>query len=71
MGDAWPSIPHPWAWDREGYDGELKENMVITIESCIGREDGLECVKLEEMVVVRPGGCQLLSTFPFETDLMA
>ena len=70
MGDSWPSIPHPWAWEREGYDGELQENMVITIESCIGREDGLECVKLEEMVVVTPDGCQLLSTFPFEEDLM-
>lgn len=70
MGDAWPSIPHPQHWDQLGYEGELQENMVITIESCIGREDGLECVKLEEMVVVRPGGCQLLSTFPFEEELL-
>ena len=70
MGDAWPAIPHPQYWDELGYDGELEENMVITIESCIGREDGLECVKLEEMVVVRPHGCELLSTFPFEEDLM-
>ena len=70
MGDAWPSIPHPQHWDAIGYDGELRENMVITIESCIGREDGLECVKLEEMVIVREDGCQLLSAFPFEDDLM-
>ena len=43
--------------------------MVLAIESCIGREDGVECVKLEDMVVVRNGKCQLLSTFPFETIL--
>lgn len=44
--------------------------MVIATESCIGREDGLECVNLEEMVVVTADGCQLLSTFPFEEDLL-
>ena len=70
MGDAWPSIPHPQHWDTAGYDEVLEENMVITIESCIGCEDGLECVKLEEMVVVRENGCQLLSAFPFEHELM-
>lgn len=70
MGDAWPAIPHPQFWDELGYDGELEENMVITIESCIGREDGLECVKLEEMVLVTADGCQMLSTFPFEEDLL-
>ena len=71
MGDAWPAIPHPQHWDELGYPGQLEENMVITIESCIGREDGLECVKLEDMVVVTQDGCQLLSTFPFEEDLLA
>jgi len=71
MGDAWPSIPHPQHWEALGYDGELQENMVITIETAIGREDGLECVKLEEMVVVTTDGCQLLSAFPFEEELMA
>lgn len=36
----------------------------------IGREDGRECVKLEDMVVLTNGKCQLLSTFPFEEDLL-
>jgi Xaa-Pro aminopeptidase len=71
MGDEWPGIPHSVDWEHIGYDGELQENMVITLESCIGREDGIECVKLEEMVVVKKGGYQLLSTFPFEDKLMS
>ena len=70
MGDEWPSIPLPDHWDEEGYEGELKENMVICVESTTGREDGVECVRLEETVVVTENGYQLLSTFPFEEDLM-
>ena len=65
---------HPFASDweaRDERDGVFEENMVVAVESCIGREDGGECVKLEDMVVVRNDRCQLLSTFPFEADLLA
>ena len=70
MGNEWPLIG--FAADDVGDQSEtavFEENMVLAIESCIGREDGVECVKLEDMVVVRNGKCQLLSTFPFETIL--
>ena len=71
MGNEWPHIPFAMDWENEDKrEGIFEENMVMAIESCIGREDGSECVKLEEMVIVTKGKCQLLSTFPFEEDLL-
>ena len=72
MGNEWPHVPFAADWEeRDERDGVFEENMVLAVETCIGREDGGECVKLEDMVVLRDGGCQLLSTFPFEEDLLA
>ena len=71
MGNEWPHIPFAADWDDEDErEGVFAENMVMAIESCVGREDGGECVKLEDMVVVTNGKCQLLSTFRFEEDLL-
>ena len=72
MGNEWPHIPFAQDWEEpDERDGVFEENMVLAVETCIGREDGGECVKLEDMVVIRNGGCQLLSTFPLEADLLA
>ena len=71
MGNEWPHIPFARDWVDEEDEDVFEENMVMAIESCIGREDGGECVKLEDMVVVKDGTCQLLSTFPFEEELSA
>lgn len=71
MGNEWPLIPfRADSFGNDDDDTVLEENMVLAVESCIGREDGHECVKLEDMVIVKDGPCQLLSTFPFETELM-
>lgn len=70
MGNEWPCIPYPDQHDLcANLDGVLEENMVIAVEACIGRADGVECVKLEDTVVVKEGGAELLSTFPFEETL--
>jgi len=71
MGDEWPAIPWPQDWAHEGYDGELEENMALCIESFIGSEHGGEGVKLEQQVIVTRDGYRLLSTFPWEPDLLA
>ena len=71
MGNEWPHIPFAADWQIDDQrDGVLEENMVLAVESCIGREDGIECVKLEDMVVVKAGKCQLLSDFRFEEELL-
>ena len=70
MGNEWPHIPFIDEWQiNDKRDGVFEENMVMAIETCIGREDGRECVKLEEMVVLKEGKCQLLSRYPFEQRL--
>jgi Xaa-Pro dipeptidase len=71
MGDEWPSIPYFRDWERAGYDGVLEAGMVITVESYIGAVGGTDGVKLEEMVLVTEEGHQLLTTFPFEDELLA
>ncbi|MFN0190851.1 MAG: M24 family metallopeptidase [Aestuariivirga sp.] len=71
MGNEWPHIPFAADWGiADKREDVFAENMVMAIESCIGCEDGVECVKLEEMVVVTNGQCQLLSTCPFEASLL-
>ena len=70
MGNEWQHIPFITDWRNNKTENVFEENMVLAIESCIGREDGAECVKLEDMIVIKNGKCQFLSTFPLEEDLM-
>lgn len=52
------------------YDGELREGMVLCVESFVGDAAGGEGVKLEEQVLVTAGGALTLSQYPFERRLM-
>lgn len=65
MTDEYPKIPYPQDWEWTGYDGELEEGTVLSVESYVGNEDGIEGVKLEQMVQVTADGAVALSTFPF------
>jgi len=67
--DEYPSIYYRQDADKYGFDGVLEENMTICIESYIGEEGGTEGVKLEQQVLIKATGCQVLSTFPFEDQL--
>ncbi len=71
LADEWPDIPHLIDWEETGYDGVFEENMVLSVESYIGAEGGAEGVKLEEQILLTADGPQILSTFPFEDDLLA
>ena len=71
MTDEWPMIKQPIDWAREGYDGVIEEGMTLCVESYIGAEGGSEGVKLEDQFLVTADGYQLLSTFPFEDELLA
>ena len=48
----------------------LQENMVLCVESYMGEVGGREGVKLEEQVLITAGGVEVLSSYPFETDLL-
>ena len=71
MCDEYPAIPPLHLWDYLGYDGVIEENMTLCVESYTGATGGREGVKLEQEVVVTADGCRLLSSFPYEDDLMA
>jgi Xaa-Pro aminopeptidase len=65
MADEYPAcVLHP-DFDQN-YDGVLKENMTVCVESLIGEEGGKECVKLETQVVVTKNGAERLDSFPWE-----
>jgi len=50
--------------------GVLEPGMTLCCESYVGLPGGLEGVKLEQQVVVTDAGYQLLTTYPFEDDLL-
>ena len=68
MSDEWPAIYWPDSgWSGYGnYDGEFKENMVMTMEASFGREGGREQVKLEEQLIVTANGPEVISQAPYD-----
>jgi Xaa-Pro dipeptidase len=70
MTGEYPYICHRQDFEAAGYDGVIEEGMTLSVESYIGAEDGGEGVKLEQQVLVTAGGVEVLSTFPYEDDLL-
>ncbi len=64
MSDEYPKIPYPQDWKWAGYDGEIEDGTVLSVESYVGAEGGIEGVKLEQMVQVTVDGVIPLSTYP-------
>ena len=69
MSDEWPVIYYPED-QRFEYPGELQPGMCLCVESYVGEVGGREGVKLEEQVLITEDGCERLSRFPFEEDLL-
>lgn len=69
MCDEYPYIvPHHRG--RSVYDGTVEAGMVLCIESYIGAVGEIDGVKLEQQVVVTDDGYDLMSTYPFEEELL-
>lgn len=64
--DEYPSLYYQEDWVGFGYDGVLEENMVLCVESYIGRVGGREGVKLEEQLLITAEGAVPLSSYPYE-----
>ena len=69
--DEYPSIRYPEDVADHGYGGSVEVGMTLCVEAYIGAEGGREGVKLEEQVVVTETGCELLSTYPHEADMLS
>ena len=70
MTGEYPYLYHRADFDDAGYDGVIEAGMTLCVESFIGADGGTEGVKLEQQVLVTETGTELLSTFPFEDDLL-
>lgn len=68
--DEYPSIYYRQDVARFGFEGVVEENMTLCIESYVGAVGGREGVKLEHQALVTAKGCEILSKFPFEEDLL-
>jgi Xaa-Pro aminopeptidase len=69
MTDEYPNIAYTADFDAWGYDSVFEENMVVCVESYIGRKDGAAGVKLEQQVVITAKGTRMMSRAPFEEAL--
>lgn len=68
--DEYPKICYRQDWAEGGYDGVIEPNMVLSVESYMGSDRGGEGAKLEQMVLVTETGCEPLSSYPFEAELL-
>jgi Xaa-Pro aminopeptidase len=66
-----PFIAHAIDFATYGREGVLQPGMVVSVESYIGEKGGREGVKLEEEVLVTDRGAELISSFPFEDELLS
>ena len=69
MTDEYPRI-NPIFRGPTPYDGEFEAGMVVCIESYVGAVGERDGVKLEQQVLVTEDGCELLTNYPFEQDLL-
>ena len=70
MCDEWPNCFALDVLEQRGESGVLEAGMTICVESYIGAVGGDEGVKLEQQVLITDEGVELLSTFPYEEDLL-
>jgi Xaa-Pro aminopeptidase len=64
--DEYPSIFTREKWDEVGFDDIIHAGFVICVEAFVGKRFGGEGVKLEQQIVVRDGGPELLTHYPLE-----
>lgn len=49
----------------------VEPGMIFCVEALVARNDGSECIKLEEQLLITESGSELLSRYPFEERLLS
>ena len=70
MCNEYPQVVPNQYFEATGYDGHLQEGMTVCVESYIGEKGGAQGVKLEQLVLICRDGPRVISTFPFEEELL-
>jgi Xaa-Pro aminopeptidase len=68
--DEPPFIPFPDSKRNVMPEGELQENMVLSVEFYAGKVGAQDGVKLEEEIWITPQGPRVLSLYPYEPKLL-
>ncbi len=68
--DEFPSIYYPDNYIEGAFDYHIEAGMVLCVEAYVGRDDGIEGVKLENQVLVTETGFENLTTYPYDKRLM-
>ncbi len=69
MSDEYPRV-NPVFKGPNPYDGVFEAGMVVCIESYVGAVGERDGVKLEQQVLITDSGYELLTTYPFEENLL-
>lgn len=64
--DEYPSLFVREKWESTGFDGVVEVGNVFSVESFVGRRDGGEGVKLEDMIAVTQTGPEMLTSYSLE-----
>ncbi|MFC4311630.1 M24 family metallopeptidase [Steroidobacter flavus] len=64
MVDEYPSVALMTDWEEWGIDGRFEENMVVCVESFIGKPGAKEGVKLEQQALITRSGAVPMSSTP-------
>jgi Xaa-Pro aminopeptidase len=67
--DEYPAVLYDGDQQQSGYDGYFEENMVVSVESYLGLDDGDCGVKLEEQVLITRAGAIPLSKTPLDNAI--
>ena len=68
--DEYPHVTFLQDYQASGYDGVFEAGMTVCVESYVGAPGGREGVKLESQVLITDDGPEVLSSFPFDTELL-
>ena len=68
--DEPPFIPYADSTTNVMPEGELRENMVVSVEFYAGKVGEQDGVKLEEEVWITANGPVILSLYPYEAKLL-
>lgn len=68
--DEFPSIYYPDNYIEGAFDYHLKAGMVLCVEAYVGKDDGIEGVKLENQILVTETGFENLTPYPYDERLL-
>jgi Xaa-Pro aminopeptidase len=68
--DEWPFVPYPDGWVEGAFEAALEPGMTLCVEALVSPEGGDFSVKLEDQVLVTEGGCETLTSYPFDQRLL-